>query len=68
MGEIEFITFYPLHHQHLTDQFHTSDNDKHMSWGMKDAFLQLFISPLYVSSSLHLKLDSLNLSCTLQAC
>lgn len=29
MGAIEFITFYPLHHQHLTDQFHTGDSDKH---------------------------------------
>lgn len=28
MGEIEFITFHPLHHQHVTDQFHTGDNDK----------------------------------------
>lgn len=37
MGEIEFITFYPLHHQHLTDQFHTGGGDKHLTAEIKEA-------------------------------
>lgn len=36
MGEIEFITFHPLHHQHLTDQFHTGDGDKHLTAEIKE--------------------------------
>lgn len=36
MGEIEFITFYPLHHQHLTDQFHTGGGDKHLTAEIKE--------------------------------